>query len=411
MARLLLISLFGGAIGSNSRLQNIISAFGKDHEVSIITSDFSHGLKKYKIDKKDDKDICRTKEIWLHVPPYKKNLSFKRIYSHLYFAKELKKYLQNIDGVPDMVYCAMPTSSAAYVAGKWCKKKRIPFVIDVIDIWPDSLIPIMSLKNVAYLLLVPWYRLTHKSYAMADYISAESQHYMKVAKKHNIEAPATYTYLGVDMQAVKTMISTSSLELKKPNDELWICYGGSLGQSYDFETILDSVSYIHKKGVKYRLWFLGDGEKRTYIESEIKKRGLIGSVTGRLNYPDLLKYLSVSDIAFNSFKPETLVVHSYKFNDYIATGCFVMNSLKGETADLIDRFNIGVNFTSDTAPKLLWETCNNWNNIRTTIEFNLSKAINNCLDSKKIYTTLYHDICSKLHYDWPKKSKSMVICE
>lgn len=395
--KILLISLFGDLTGSNSRLQNICKAFGGNNEITVINSDFSHGQKSYKIRGSERNLNNGIKEIQLHVHPYKRNLSIRRIISHLTFAKELKRYLNSLTDLPDLVYCAMPSSSSAYVAGKWCKKNNIPFIIDVIDIWPDSLIPLVSLKKIASLVIAPWYRLTHKAYAMADYISAESFKYMEVAKKHNQLAPSSYTYLGVDMNVVETLIASSSLNLVKPEDEIWICYGGALGQSYDFDTILNSVEYIHKKGIKYQLLFVGDGEKRSYIGSEIKKRGLNGKITGRLSYPDLLKYLSVCDIAFNSFNPETLVVHSYKFNDYVATGCYVMNSLKGETADLIDKHKIGENYIKDSAPELLLEVCNNWDEIKQTLHSNLSNAINEYLDTKTIYSKLRNDIFDKLN--------------
>lgn len=396
MARILLISLFGSMTGSNSRLLNICKAFYNNNKIIVITSDFSHGRKQYKVERTDNNIFNEIQEIQLHVPSYKKNLSLKRIISHLSFAVELNKYLNSLRDLPDMVYCAMPSSSSAYVTGKWCRKNNIPFIIDVIDIWPDSLLPLMSLKKIASIALAPWCRLTHKSYAMADYISAESYQYMKEAKRHNSGSHSSYTYLGVDIDSVKSMIQASTLDIVKPEDELWICYGGALGQSYDFDTILNSVEYIHKKGIKYRLLFVGEGEKRCYIESEIKKRGLIGKVTGRLSYPDLLKYLSICDIAFNSFNPKTLVVHSYKFNDYVATGCFVMNSLKGETAELIDKYQIGKNYTPESAPELLYDSCVRWNKIKLSINDNLAAAINECLNTSIIYERLRSEIQREL---------------
>lgn len=394
--KILLISLFGSLTGSNSRLLNICKAFGLNNEIIVVTSDFSHGRKQYKGD--SNHAVNGIREIQLHVPPYKRNLSVRRIISHLTFAIELKRYLSSLQELPDIVYCAMPSSSSAYVAGKWCKKDRIPFIIDVIDIWPDSLIPLVSLKRIAAILLAPWYKITHSSYAMADYISAESCRYMEIAKEHNKTAPSSFTYLGVDVENIKSLISSSTLSIYKPENEIWICYGGALGQSYDFETILNSVEFIHKKGIKYRLWIVGDGEKRSYVELEIKKRGLVGQVTGRLSYPDLLKYLSVCDIAFNSFNPETLVVHSYKFNDYVATGCFVMNSLKGETSDLVDKYEIGKNYTPESAPSLLYETCINWHKIKAELQSNISKAVNECLNTKTIYSELRSNVLSKLGF-------------
>lgn len=396
MKKILVISLFGGLTLSYSRLKNIITYLEGD-EVTVLTSDFSHGSKTYKNPAEIDSN-SKIKEVRLHVPPYKRNLSVKRIVSHISFAKAVKHYLQRITAKPDIVYCTMPASSPAYVAGKWCKRNHIPFIIDVIDIWPDSLIPIIPMKKALNVLLYPWYRLSQKSYEMADYISAESQEYMEIAKKYNTHAPSSYTYLGVDHISIQDLILSSKVRLKKPDDEIWLCYGGSLGQSYDFDSILNATAYIHNKGIKYHLWFVGDGEKRGYIENKIHLFGLHGTVTGLLNYPDFLKYLSLCNIAFNSFNPNTLVVHSYKFNDYVATGCYIMNSLKGETADLIDKYNIGINYTTGTIGKQLYEVCQNWNQISSALPARIATVIDNYLDKNKIYRRLADDIKRNLDH-------------
>lgn len=71
----------------------------------------------------------------------------------------------------------MPTSTAAYVCGKYCKKHGVKFVIDVIDLWPDSLRPIVAgIKNrLLNLFIFPWKYITIQSYKMADVILGESK--------------------------------------------------------------------------------------------------------------------------------------------------------------------------------------------------------------------------------------------
>jgi len=54
--------------------------------------------------------------------------------------------------------------------------------------------------------------------------------------------------------------------------------------------------------------------------------------------------LSCSDIAINSFRRGTRVAYSYKFNDYISAGLPVVNNVMGETAGLIEKYKMGLNF-------------------------------------------------------------------
>jgi hypothetical protein len=386
------ISLFGEINNSNSRVYKIDKAFSA--RSTFVTPDFSHGEKKYKEKDNHEKNPLTT-SVYLTVPSYSKNLSFRRIYSHLVFASKLKYYLNRLVEKPDIVICLMPTSSAAYVAGQYCKNNNIMFVIDIIDIWPDSLIPLSRNKRLIKLLLLPWKTLTKKAYILADYISGESKLYTSTAHKINTNVPYTYTYLGVDKKQTDTLIASSTLSLIKAKDVINLCYAGSLGNSYDFNNILNALKYIHFHGIKYKMYFIGEGEKRKDIEKFAKDNNLNVEITGRLSYQNYLKYLSICDIGFNSFKKGTMVVHSYKFNDYCACGLFVFNNLVGETSEMVFNYDIGVNYNDrDLSDKLL-NTCHNWEHYNVKRN-NIDLLIKNELDSQTIYKTLRDNIL-KVH--------------
>lgn len=124
---ILLVSLFGDIYTNNSRISNIFH-YTSNLTINVVTSDFNHGSKRYK------ECIDNINNHYLHVPAYKKNISIERIYSHIVFAYRLKKFLNSLQEIPTVIYCAMPTSTAAYVCGKYCKKHGVKFVIDVIDL-------------------------------------------------------------------------------------------------------------------------------------------------------------------------------------------------------------------------------------------------------------------------------------
>ena len=394
MTYCLIISVFGGNPNGtgNSRTSNILRAFsGKPERYFYVTSDFSHHNKSYKNDMVDSGD-----SVYLHVPSYKKNLSFRRIYSHIVFAVRLRRYLLSLSCKPDSVYCSMPTSTSAWIAGKYCKKNNIKFIVDVVDVWPDSLLPLTSLKKVMSFLTWPWKKITISAYRKADVIIGESRKYADAASFYNPDVPSCPFYLGVDYGKTQRLISESGLVLTKPDGEFWIAYGGSLGNSYDFETLIKSVACLNGK-YKYKLLFIGDGVQRTSVETLIDRYGVNAAITGLVSYSDMLKYLSQCDIAVNIFKKGTRVVHSYKFNDYVAAGCFILNSLAGETAELVEKYKVGLNFdfSLHTLDAVLQECVLNWNVYRTWKENN-RRLINEVLDSKVIYPEIYALLTGKI---------------
>ena len=383
MKKCLVISVFGGDIkkDGNSRVSNIVHSLEtKDIDYTYITTDFVHRTKSYRNGIQDTDDI-----VYIHVPSYKKNISAKRLWSHIVFAVKLLRYLFSLRAKPYSVYCTMPTSTSAWVAGRYCKRNNIKFVIDVIDLWPDSLLPLTSLKKLLSILTLPWKWITVNAYKKADVIIGESKKYAGVAAAYNPDATVYPLYLGVDPEKTETLIRTSKLDIHKPYDELWIAYGGSLGVSYDFKTLVSSVATLNGK-YKYKLLFIGDGVSRTHVESLINQYNVIAKITGYVSYADMLKYLSLCDIAINIFKKDTKVIHSYKFNDYVATNCFILNSLKGETSELIDKYQVGLNFDYAGNPldKILLECVSNWDEYRQWKDNN-KRLVSEVLDKSLIY--------------------------
>lgn len=381
MKNLIIVSLFGELSTDSSRLGSIYE-YSCDFVLKVITADFDHRKKTYK----DPQDEIE----YIHVPSYTQNLSFLRIYSHVVFAYRLNKILNRLVQRPSVIYCAMPSSLSAYVCGIYCKKHHIKFVIDVIDLWPDSLIPIIGgfRSKLLNVFLYPWKQITIKAYKQADIILGESKKYAEIAHHFNPEAQVHPFYLGVDMPRVSSLIQQSKLVIRKPESELWICYSGNLGKSYDFKTMIKSISILNGICV-YKLLLVGDGVCRNEIENLIDEYSVNAEITGFVSYGDLLKYLSYCDIAINIFRTNTKVVHSYKFNDYVATDCFILNSLLGETADMVNEYQIGLNFDFEDnhLEKVLMDCVNKWEIYRHW-KINNRKLITEVLCKKRIYSEL-----------------------
>ena len=149
---------------------------------------------------------------------------------------------------------------------------------------------------------------------------------------------------------------------------------------------MEALLYIQQKGIKYKCFFIGDGELRKEIESFAILHQLNIYITGIQAYSNYLKYLSFCDIAINVFKKNTKVVHSYKFNDYVALNLFILNSLVGETAEMIDKYKIGLNFdfSNHRLKAILYEVCCNWEKYKSW-NGNNEALINDLLDEKMIY--------------------------
>lgn len=382
MEKYIFVSAFTNVTSPNNRTHAIISRVMG--ESRVLTTDFNHGKKRYY----EEGDAEHEKQTLLHVPSYKKNLSIQRIWSHLVFAWRIRGYLKALGKKPEAIYCTMPTSSSAFVCAKYCKKNNLKFVIDVIDLWPDSLLPLVKGQKIIKALLCPWTYLTRYAYKHADVIMGESVKYAQEAKKYNKKADVYPIYLGINTDIINKVNTEIPFLLEKPKDEIWIGYAGALGVSYDFQTLLNAVKSIQGK-YKCKLWFIGDGVRRDEITDYISTKDLNAEITGYVPYEQLLGYLRYCDIAVNIFRDNTKVVYSYKFNDYVAMNCFVLNSLEGETAEMVDEYKIGRNFNFSDKPlsTVLEDTLTHWSEY-VSWRSNNQRLVDEKLDKDKIYSVV-----------------------
>ena len=378
---------------TNERGASFVRAFKKcGYNVTHVSTDFDHAQKAY-VDLPLEEVVDGVKVKRLHVLAYTKNLSIKRILSHLQFAFKLLRVLNSLVEKPNYVYCVTPTSTSAYVAGKYCKKHGIKFIIDLIDLWPDSLLPLYSSRMIT-IATSPWSYITHKAYEMADFICGESVKYANHAHQFNPDVPWFPIYLGVNKEKVNRLIAESNVKVVDKKAPLRLCYGGDLGNSYGFDAILKALNYIQQKGIQYEMYFVGGGDRQEYIQNYSIEHNLNVLITGKIPYCDYLKYLNSCDIGFNAFGPNTKVVHSYKFNDYIATGNLVLSNLKGETAEMIDKYKIGLNYEDNKLGDILLNVCQNWM-VYNTWRNNIDEFVHDVLDADIIYPRVIKEIEKK----------------
>ena len=154
-------------------LANLFVAKGFD--VEMIISDFDHEVKD--IRKRDNYCQYNFKITVLHEPTYLHNVSLKRLYAHYKWGRNVGEYLHRLEKKPDVIYCAIPSLTAARVAANYCKANHIKFAVDLQDLWPEAFA--MAIKNrllQKMFLPMKWY--VDKVYASADLAVAVSDTYV-----------------------------------------------------------------------------------------------------------------------------------------------------------------------------------------------------------------------------------------
>lgn len=346
---ILIISVFGRVREiSNDRVNNLYD-FLPFNTKKIITTDFSHLNKA----KRTGNDIRNVE--YISVPEYSSNLSLKRLFSHWVFAFRLLIYLKGLKNRPDIIYCVIPTPSSALIAGTYSKLYKIKFIIDIVDIWPDGLFPINSFFRRISFLLMPWNILNYLNYNLADKIITTHSIFTKRIERIKESNSLKHFYLGINNQI--KIEAPREVKFIKEENEIWITYGGSIANIYDFDLMIGAVEFAQKNQHRKVVFVLvGGGVLFNQIFQKVQNSQIKNYVfTDTLNYNDFLYYLTKSDIAFNIFKENDLIAMSYKIYDYFSVKSFVINNLKSDSAFLIDKYSVGFNVNKNTINHKLLE--------------------------------------------------------
>lgn len=316
----------------NSRGNLVYKYFKEANYITkVICSDFSHSKKIKEIYKESsDLIIIETKE-------YKKNISLKRIYSHIKFAFDSIKILKQEKC--DLVYVILPPNILGYLVSNYCKKNKIKVIVDIIDLWPEALpIPKKIKILLDKTLNIFWKNLREKSIRKADYIITESNYFYE---KMNLKR-----YLNSKVIFLKKVTKNKVDQRSEVNDDIIkIAYLGNIGKIYDFKSLIE----ISKKLTQQRkiiLEIIGIGEEKDFLIQELEKNKIRYNFYGPIyDEEEKSKILGKCNFGFNGYKNITEVALSYKSIDYFSYGLPIINSAKGDTWKMIEKEKVGINYT------------------------------------------------------------------
>lgn len=228
---------------------------------------------------------------------------------------------------------------------KLMKMKQPKFIVDVQDLWPEAFT--MAIKNkFLQKFFYPMKRYIDYAYSTADCVVGVSQTYVdRVLSVNSKVANGTCVYLGNDAQLFDC--GRNKYRIVRDDNEFWIGYAGSMGDSYDIECVINAIAIIQQRqSVSKQIRFIlcGDGEKRKYFELCAKEKNVQAVFYGFKPYEEMAGIISSCDIVVNPIVPGSAASIINKVGDYALSGLPVINTQESvEYRNLIDEYKCGIN--------------------------------------------------------------------
>lgn len=284
---------------------------------------------------------------WFPVP-YSNHMNFaKRIRAFTRFALAARQKAVDLDG--DIVFATSTPLTIAIPAVAAARKRKVPMVFEVRDLWPEMPIAVGALKNP--LLRYAAYKLENWAYKNAAAVVALSPGMRegvvrtgypqeKVAVIPNSSDNTEFKY---DPKASQQFRSERAWLGNKP----LLVYTGTFGPVNGVGYMIGLSQKLKELNSDIRILLVGDGADREDIIADSERAGVLGVnlfIEEQLPKRDIPALLSAATMASNLVidLPQARANSANKFFDTLAAGKPVFLNHGGWMHDLVQSFNCGI---------------------------------------------------------------------
>ena len=307
----------------------------KGYTIDFFVANFDHREKKIYTSLRQNIQL-------IEVPTYKKNMSFKRIYSHYIFSKKVLKKLQNIN--PQLLYVITPPNMLFHALSRYYSMTKCILIYDIYDLWPESLPIKKNIKNRLNIFLNCWKKIRDKNINNCDGIIYECELFEKLLAIKSKSIVTKTIYLTKDISFKKINTTHSNI--------LKLAYIGSINNIIDITLIKEIIQKL-SSNIKVEINIIGSGESKNDL---IKNLNSINNVIIKdygIVYDEENKYQIIKqcDFGINIMKNEVCVGLTMKSIDYLSFGLPIINNIPFDTWNIVNKYNCGINIDSSNLDK------------------------------------------------------------
>jgi glycosyltransferase involved in cell wall biosynthesis len=329
-----------------------------------------------KLYQKENIDGITVIRVWSYIA--ENNGFVKRIIDYISYA--LTSFLFGLFVKTDLIIATSPQFFTA-ISGKMLSVfKQRPWVMEVRDLWPDSIAAVGSMNKSSKPFKI-LKKIEHHLYLSASKIVVATDSFKKyIIKEHQIKPEKVGVFKnGVIINNFKKPKPNDVMTLKESlglKNKIIISYLGTHGLAHGLKFILESISKISNPDLHFL--FIGDGaEKENLIKYSktlhLKNFTFLESVTKS----EIPLYIEISDYSLVNLKKsdEFKNVIPSKIFENIAMYKPILLGVEGESKKLIDDYEVGVCFEPENIESFLNALCDIQKLDRESFKVNCNKML------------------------------------
>jgi hypothetical protein len=246
------------------------------------------------------------------------------------------------------------TVCAAYIVSRL---KRIPFVFELRDLWPESIEAVGAMRNSLAIRFLE--KLELFLYRRAACVIAVTHSFRRNLVARGIEPEKIRVITnGVDISRFHPQPKDSELVARHNLDGKFVAgYIGTHGMAHGLGTILDAADLLRQQpgGGAFRFIFLGDGACKSALREKAKTLELSNVIfIDSVPKEEVVKYWSLLDVSIIHLRKTDLFtkVIPSKLFECMGMGIPVLHGVAGESAEIVEQEEVGLVFEPENALRL-----------------------------------------------------------
>lgn len=247
------------------------------------------------------------------------------------------------------------TACAAFMAGL-CK--RVPWVFELRDIWPESIRAVGAMQSSKVLDALEHVEMF--LYRQASAIVSVTNAFGRTLVRRGIDGSKIHVVTnGVDISRFAPRAKDDELVARHQLQGKFVAgYIGTHGMAHALDTILDAAKALKDApdGDRFRFVLLGDGANKSALVERARAEGLDNVIfVDSIPKDEVVRYWSLLDASIIHLKKTelfTTVIPSKMF-ECMGMAIPILHGVQGESAGIVEREDVGVLFEPESAGALI----------------------------------------------------------
>jgi glycosyltransferase involved in cell wall biosynthesis len=246
------------------------------HEVLIVAGSYHHLVDKQQVPPGRSAQLTKVGSVrllYLRTPSYSGNQG-RRLLNMCIFAWRVARLKLPETWAPfDVVIGSSPHPFAALGASSLSRRLGCPFMLEIRDLWPASLVQLagLSTSSVTVRLLAVLERLLYRrASAVVSLLEHASSHF----EKHGVPKQRVFFVPnGVDFDLVPKPLPGRA----QCDGEFRVAYTGSMGPPNSLDVVLDAAKELHQRGIPVYFDLYGSGADRGRLERRVAQEQIVNT--------------------------------------------------------------------------------------------------------------------------------------